>query len=62
MQKLKKMVTDGTYSQETQATRVAKMTNEQSRSYDLSSATDRFPIEIQRWLISEIIGESASFD
>jgi len=61
MSKLRKMETDGTYDQDNQAMRVARMTNHESHSFDLSNATDRFPVEIQRWLISCIMGEPLSF-
>jgi len=60
MEKLSKMVTDGTYDQGSQAMRVAKMTNHESHSYDLSSATDRFPMKILKLLVSNILGENGA--
>jgi len=50
------MKTDGTYIQDRQAARVAQMLNGESHSFDLSAATDRFPISLQLILVEEVFG------
>jgi len=51
------METDGTYDQNLQSERIAKMSNDQSHSFDLSNATDRFPMKLIEILISHIFGK-----
>jgi hypothetical protein len=59
---LKKLKTDGTYSHN----RVAELTKLHTKEgesiycFDLSNATDRFPVELQEELLAEIIGPEAS--
>jgi len=48
---LRKLETDGTWDQEGQAQRVSRLATHDSKSFDLSSATDRFPASIQKVVI-----------
>jgi len=59
MQILKKrFITNGTYDQDNQFTRCVKESlGKDTFSVDLSKATDRFPIELQRILLAEMFGE-----
>lgn len=55
---LKKMVTDGTYDQDDQVGRISRESlGHKTFSYDLSSATDRFPVKLQEILLSHMFGE-----
>lgn len=60
MKCLRRMETDGTWDQDFQSERIRKLATSESISYDLTSATDRFPVEIQRLLISRLFGENLS--
>lgn len=52
---LKKLATDGTYFQNEQFTRVLKASSERAVwSFDLTAATDRFPIEFQYHVLKSI--------
>lgn len=52
---------DGTMNQEAQYERAVKLsTGNNVYCYDLSSATDSFPVELQRIVIKEIIGDNLS--
>lgn len=57
---LRKLETDGTWNQDFQSERIKRLANNHSISFDLTNATDRFPVEIQRLLISELFGEDLS--
>jgi hypothetical protein len=57
---LSKLETDGTWNQDLQSERIKRLAGNHSISFDLTSATDRFPLEIQRLLISELFGEDLS--
>lgn len=62
MKILRNMQTDGAYSHN----RVAEVVKLQTRGnrpiycYDLTAATDRFPIEIQERVLKQVIGGPAS--
>jgi hypothetical protein len=53
---LRRLETDGTWNQDKQSERIKLLANEESTSFDLSSATDRFPIAIQRIVIEAFYG------
>lgn len=57
MHKLKYMVSDGTFSHDNVGTYAKQKTKEKSsiNCFDLSAATDRFPREIQKALLNELI-------
>jgi hypothetical protein len=58
---LKKLATDGTYFQNEQFTRVLKASSEMPVwSFDLTAATDRFPIEFQYEVLKSINTEVAN--
>jgi hypothetical protein len=53
MDVLRRLVTDGTYGQEKQVERIQRESlGHKTYSYDLTSATDRFPVRIQEILLS----------
>jgi len=57
MSKLRKMETDGTYDQENQFRRITKLTQGKGvYCFDLSSATDRFPVQLQTILMAKVFG------
>jgi hypothetical protein len=56
MDLLRSLETDGAYDQEAQAQRVLKNLNHESHSFDLSAATDRFPIALQKVVVSAMLG------
>jgi hypothetical protein len=58
MRCLRQLDTDGTYNQShiVEKTRQAISERKPIHCLDLSSATDRFPVEIQESLLSKIIG------
>jgi hypothetical protein len=58
MKLLGKLETDGTYDQPAQVARIVSHGQSCSESIDLSSATDRFPMELQKILMAEIVGQS----
>lgn len=59
---LKKVPTDGTYGQEEVITNLFKSQKEHClySSYDLSAATDRLPLEVQKDILSMFIGKMKS--
>jgi len=59
MSLLKRWKSDSTYSQSDGFKRVISLANERkyNASFDLSSATDRFPIQLQKIVVSHIFGE-----
>lgn len=58
---LRKMVTDGTYGQEEQVKRISNLSlGHKTYSYDLTSATDRFPIVLQEILLSHVLPKGVS--
>lgn len=56
MELLKKLETDGTWSQDQQSDRVMAKAGPESCSFDLTSATDRFPLLPQRLVVSQLFG------
>lgn len=60
MRILKKLETDGTYAQNLQADRIIRLAGNEAESIDLSSATDRFPFELQKILIATLWGQDFS--
>lgn len=55
---LKKFKSDGTFDQIGQFNRILALTkNKKTFCFDLSKATDRFPIEIQRVIFEVLLGE-----
>lgn len=57
MKRLRSIKNDGTYDQQNQFMRMKRLVDNNSQSYDLSSATDRFPARLLEILISEYFGE-----
>jgi hypothetical protein len=57
---LRRLETDGTYAQDDQFERIARLATNESASFDLTSATDRFPVELQRVLLSHVLGEKVA--
>lgn len=53
---LRKLVTDGTFDQIRPAQRLIDLGHRKFWSFDLSSATDRFPLALQQALLSVLIG------
>lgn len=53
---LRRMVTDGTWDQNKQVERILSECKSHAHSYDLSSATDRFPVHLQEILLSHVYG------
>jgi uncharacterized protein (DUF2344 family) len=52
---LRRMVTDGTYNQEEQTKRLVRLSlGKETFCYDLTKATDRFPVEIQEDVLSHV--------
>ena len=52
------METDGTWNQDKQSNRILKLaTGNKCFSFDLSSATDRFPIEPQQHVVKVLFGD-----
>jgi hypothetical protein len=60
MKVLKSMETDGTYNQTAQTQRIVNLANGDIYSFDLSSATDRFPIELQQKVVETLYGKRYS--
>jgi hypothetical protein len=60
MNTLKKLKTDGTYAQDDQFERIRKLCTHESSSFDLTRATDRFPLKLQEILVSCILGKKVS--
>lgn len=56
MKILKTMKTDGTYNQDEQSNRLRERAGHQAESIDLSSATDRFPLKLQKVIIQTWFG------
>jgi hypothetical protein len=54
MSLLKKMMTDGTYSQDKQSERICQEAGNQSSSFDLSNATDTFPLSVQKMVMERL--------
>jgi hypothetical protein len=54
---LRRLVTDGTWDQHAQFDRIRCEAQAPVYSFDLSSATDRFPIKIQQHLVAALYGE-----
>jgi hypothetical protein len=58
MDMLSKIKTDGTYNQDDQAQRIVRKSfGHCTYCYDLSNATDRFPITLQIKILSKVFGE-----
>jgi hypothetical protein len=58
MDMLSKIKTDGTYNQDDQAQRIVRESfGHSTYCYDLSNATDRFPITLQIKILSKVFGE-----
>jgi hypothetical protein len=53
---LRSMVTDGTWDQDQQVERLARLHTHEAHCLDLTSATDRFPVVLQRDVISAFFG------
>jgi len=60
MRILGKLETDGTWNQDNQSERIRTQANDQSVSFDLKSATDRFPVSIQKDVIGAFYGKEVS--
>jgi len=55
---LRRLQTDGTYGQEAQVGRILRESKGRPcYSFDLSSATDRFPVRIQVALLRHVFGK-----
>jgi len=54
---LRTLETDGTHNQDKAAMRMAAEARECAYSFDLVSATDRFPISVQRVIVDQIFGK-----
>lgn len=61
MSVLKRMKTDGTYNQDEQTKIIVNSSRICAYSFDLTNATDRFPMEIQEILMSHIFGKDISY-
>jgi hypothetical protein len=61
---LKSLPNDGTFNQDLSVLRCIEKSKLAGKSfgYDLSAATDRLPIELQKAILSSLIGEKASED
>lgn len=57
MKILRRMETDGTYDQGEQFKRIIREAKAPCFSFDLTSATDRFPIELQQHLVAALFGD-----
>jgi hypothetical protein len=58
MKRLRKMKTDGTYDQDIQVQRIVRESQgHKTYCFDLSSATDRFPIILQEIVLSKMYGK-----
>jgi hypothetical protein len=57
---LKELPTDGTFDQEGVINRLPNGPSEKYSSYDLSAATDRLPIDVQKDVLSLFIGKEKS--
>jgi len=51
---LRKFETDGTFDQDGQVKRLTRLAESDAHSFDLSSATDRFPLTIQMIVLSYV--------
>lgn len=51
---LRRMKTDGTFNQDKQSDRIRVEANNQSHSFDLSNATDTFPLSLQKVLMQRL--------
>lgn len=61
MEVLRRLETDGTWNQQSQVERILRESmGHAAYSFDLSSATDRFPIVLQEILLSFIVGEETA--
>jgi hypothetical protein len=58
---LRKLKTDGTFNQIRPAQRLIDLGFREFYSYDLSSATDRFPLALQQVMLSAIIGPKLAY-
>jgi hypothetical protein len=58
---LKKVPTDGTFGQEEVINRLSQTSKAKFSSFDLSAATDRLPIEVQRDILSLFIGRGMAY-
>jgi hypothetical protein len=55
---LKRLKTDGTYDQDNQVERILRESKgHKAFSFDLSSATDRFPVKMQVILLSHVFNK-----
>jgi hypothetical protein len=55
MNRLSKIITDGTFNQDDQAQRIVQESQgKPTYCYDLSNATDRFPIYLQSIILKKI--------
>lgn len=55
---LRKMETDGTYNQGNQVDRISTLSlGHKTYSFDLTSATDRFPVRVQEILLSQVFSQ-----
>lgn len=57
---LRNLETDGTHNQDKAAMRMAAEARECAFSFDLVSATDRFPISVQRVIVECLFGRAIS--
>lgn len=57
MNLLRTLETDGTHNQDKAAKRMAAEARECAFSFDLTGATDRFPISVQRVIVTHLFGK-----
>jgi len=57
---LRTMKTDGTYNQDKQSERIRIEAGNESHSFDLSNATDTFPISLQKELMDRLYNPTTS--
>jgi len=60
MRILKGLETDGTWNQNLQSERIRDKATDQAVSFDLTSATDRFPIQVQKLVIGAFYGNEVA--
>lgn len=60
MNVLRRLETDGTWDQNQQVDRINMLAKSKAYSFDLSSATDRFPVKLQEILLSHVFSPELS--
>lgn len=58
MKTLRGFETDGTYNQEAQVTRITRLATNDSRSFDLTEATSRFPVDVIEMVMKSVFSDS----